>query len=44
MGYLLAAKELLKYRYPTVVHYVQRARQALNRLGTKNKCEGEERK
>jgi len=39
MGYLLSAKELLKYRYPSVVHAIQRARQVLNQLGTKNNSE-----
>jgi hypothetical protein len=38
MGYLLAAKELLKYRYPSAVHVILRVKQFINRSESKDVC------
>lgn len=39
MGYLLAVKELLKYRYPSMVHIILRVTQFINRSESKDNCE-----
>lgn len=39
MGYLLAAKELLKYRYPSLVNVILRVKQLINRNQSKSACE-----